>query len=821
MTTMTVDQARRQLAEKLRSDQPYDFIAGAEQYLGQVTGDVEIRLRTVQEYLRLGLIAPARDLLADSGADDADAVEEMDALRESLRRVDVKPVCWNDLAPRFESNLTALTARGVDVDAIRDAWTARRGDFELWTDRNRATHVRRRDASGRWSWAPFFADHKALEMARAMPEDVDEAMPGPYVFEGLNFGWYFDRVHGATTDTFLGYSCGLFVVEPDLAALAIPLHLHDWRNIIADPRVYWHVGDGCVQRFLDAFERNHDLPLPRQAFHFSALSPERRSAVVPALRTLIDTRDADVRRSLESLNAQYGGRDLAHWADRFSKALSGDDKPLRVLGVVSRHTTFLKYSMRDVQRALEELGHECRVLTEHNDHTVVGALTQHCAIREFDPDVFFVIDHLRPEFPAIVPDNLPVFTWDQDQLPHVITAENFRKVADIDYLVGYSKYQFVRAGCDPRQYRYAGLPTSPHHFHTTPLTDDERRRFTCDVSYVSHASQTPAAYHAEERRRLPDAQSARLLDAMFERLPPMLAKHKVVGWKLPAIVLDQAQRESGVAVRDPQVVHRLQWWYLWRLGDRIFRHEALEWVAAWARRTGRSFRIYGNGWDQHPTLAEFAAGPADNDRELHAICKASSINLQLMPAGFIHQRALDGLAAGGFFLTRSTPHDTRGGVLRRLIERIDELAINDTAGLWKHDDDELRTHLRDYLGEWFDHYGPDDKELLNDLRIQSEWVYADEAFPDYRDIAFDGAESFEQRAERFLADEAQRATVAHKMREVVIDRFTYRAAMSGFLRDMAAYLAAKAGENAGTPKLIGPPQDPSRGLQPARATRTQ
>ena len=815
MTVATASHERAQLEELLRRGRTYDFLTLAQPYLDQVPHDVEIRLRMVQEYLKLGLFAPARALLDDDASVPAESRSEIRNLKDSLARMHGEPIPWATYDDRFEANLAALSDRGIDVRPIRESWAIRRNSLELWSDKNRAMHVRRRNDDGRWGWAPFFADHKALENARQMPEGIDELMPGPYVFEGLNFGWFFERVYRATHNTFLGYSAAIMIVEPDLDALAIPLHLHDWRELISDERVFWHLGGGCLERFRNSFELDHDLPFPRQAFHFNAFAPQRTSAVVPAIHGMIEARGEDVRRSLEALDAQYAGRNVKYWAKRFASALAGEGEPLRILGVVSAHTTFLKYSMRDVRRALEDLGHECRILTDHNPYMIIGPLTQHRAIREFNPDLFLVIDHLRPEFKATVPENLPIFTWDQDQLPQVITAENFRQVSEIDFLVGYSKYEFVRAGCDRRQYRYAGLPTSPDHFHTAELTDDERRRFTCDVSYVSHASQTPAAFHTEERKRFPDAVSARLLDAMFELLPPLLKKHQVVAGKLPAMVLEEASQACGIAVRDPEVARHLQWWYLWRLGDRIFRHEALEWVAEWARRTGRLFRLYGNGWEKHPTLAEFAMGPADNDRELSAICKASRINLQLMPAGFIHQRALDGLAAGGFFLARSTPHDTKGGVLRRLLARVEELGIDSSAAMLSHADSTLRGLLRDYLGAWRDHYGPKDHELLSDLRIQAEWIYADEAFPDYEDIAFDSAATFEQRAERFLADEPQRRKVTARMRKAVLERFTYRKAMSGFLRDMSDYLTEKARTSEPRPSGSDPSEPRPSGSDPS------
>ena len=117
-------------------------------------------------------------------------------------------------------------------------------------------------------------------------------------------------------------------------------------------------------------------------------------------------------------------------------------------------------------------------------------------------------------------------------------------------------------------------------------------------------------------------------------------------------------------------------------------------------RTGVRSGSTANGWENHPTLSEFAAGPADNGRELLCIYRASKINLQLMPAGFIHQRALDGLASGGFFLTRFIPQDVRGRVLRRLQARMSELNIDDPHALACCEDEHIRSLRHEFLRGW-------------------------------------------------------------------------------------------------------------------------
>ncbi|MCH9023160.1 MAG: hypothetical protein IID32_10415 [Planctomycetes bacterium] len=432
--------------------------------------------------------------------------------------------------------------------------------------------------------------------------------------------------------------------------------------------MFWFVGDGWAEGLRRAWE-DVDLPWPQQGFRFSTFRQGSRRAALPSpdaigvVQEAASARETAMTASSRDVEARYASRDPAYWARRFEQALSGEGPPLRILAGVSTHTTFLQYSMRDAQRAFESLGHRCTVLTEKTPYTLIGPLTYHKAIRELDPDLFFNIDHLRPEFGNIIPSNLPALTWDQDQLPQVFTKVNMERISPLDFVAGWSKLRAVMAGCNPKQFLYASVPTCPEQFSGDPLTEAEYKRYACDVSYVSHASQTPQAFREEERARFAEPQLQALLDVLYEMTPSRMARHAVMGGGLPAEILDEASRRCGLEVRDEELRTRLTGWYLWRLGDRIFRHEALEWVAAWARRSGRRLRIYGNGWDKHPTLSEFAAGPAANGRELLCVYRASKINLQLMPAGFAHQRALDGLASGGFFLSRQTPSDLRGRIL--------------------------------------------------------------------------------------------------------------------------------------------------------------
>ncbi len=787
MTTLTVDAHREKMTRALEQNQHYEFLMLAGPYLTACPEDQYIRLMSVRSYLSLGLVVPARHEL-DAGAACGALSPELESLRPQLASIHASPMDWDDFAPQFQANLAALEDRGVDTGPIRESWHLHRSRYLLYRDSNDVTQVHRQDADGRWGWFPSLRDHPQATAQEPLPESLNDNMPQPLLFDGVGQGRLFERVYHTTLDTLVSYSCALLVVEPDAADLAVALHLRDWKDLLADRRVFLFVGDDWLDRLERHWVAEPNVPLP---IHALRIGPRSQSAASSTLVSRIEQahrdREGRIRKSWSQIEAIYANQTQADLARRFREAMNGTGPPLRVLAATSTHTTFLQHSMRDAQHALTSLGVECRVLKEETYYDVLSPLVYHDAIREFKPDLFFVLDHLRSSFSGTLPTNLPLLTWDQDQLPHVLTAANIAQIEKHDFVAGYSKSRCVELGANPKQLLYAGIPTCPDQFGGDPLTDKERAAYTCDISYVSHASQTAEAFHHEERAGYKDATLVRLLDTLYELLPPLLSKYQTAHGAVIQTTLEEGMRRCAISELPADLHTRLTSWYLWRLGDRIFRHEALEWAAQWANASGRTLRIYGNGWDRHPTLSEFAAGPAGNGRELVCIYRASKINLQLMPAGFIHQRALDGLAAGGFFLTRMTPHDMKGRLLRRIMQRMDELGVGSAEELLNAQDEVLTTSLHELFGDHYDRLAENQPHLIENLRTAAEVRYPDEVFEDFEQIGFDSRESFEAAANAFLADAPRRENIAASMRGAVIEHFSYRTTMKRFLDAMTAY----------------------------------
>jgi hypothetical protein len=794
MTAITLEAQHREMLHAHQAGEVHRFLAMADEYLLIRPQDHHVRLLATKAYLALGLLDLGKEML-DETLQGISLPSELHTIRNQINALpDGGSKPWSATSDRWQANIEALAARGLDTEVLRRAWQDHGSRFRLYQEKGGQMHVRWQTPDNVWRWFPTFANHVVEEGRRPLPDDHGRDRPGPYLIEGLGLGGFVARLHEASQRTFLTYSCPLFLVEPNAALVAVALQLRDWSAILGDPRVYLATGPQWAEELCTCWDDDLDLPFPTRLITISRTDQTLNPTVLEVVEQASQRRACRAEQSLADLERRYEGRDAAYWAKRYQTALSGGGAPLRILSAVSRHTTFLQYSLRDAQRALEALGHQCVVLTEQSDHTTTGVLSIHRAVRELDPDLFLALDHLRPEFGMAMPAALPILTWDQDQLPHVITKENLAKVAPHDFLVGCSKPACMDQGLPAGQYLAARLPTCPEQFGGPPLTDEESQRYGCDFSYVSHASQTPRAFHDQERSRIGDPRLLQLFDTLFERLPELLTTHYVATGAVIADLIESSCHACGITSVDDETRRWLSVWYLWRLGDRLFRHQALGWVADWAQQNGHSLRIYGNGWDRHPTLSRFAAGPAANGRELVCIYRASKINLQLIPAGFIHQRALDGLAAGGFFLTRANPQELRGSTVAPLLERVRSLGIESSRDLLTREDAELRKRLEAHYGELLGSLNPDDPNVLRHLQIAGELPLAPEVFDDFSAVAFHSPETFAAAANRFLHDDRARTDITTRMRDIVLERFSYRATLAQFLRAMTNHLTQAAAE---------------------------
>ncbi|HMO25010.1 MAG TPA: hypothetical protein PKB10_01955, partial [Tepidisphaeraceae bacterium] len=313
-----------------------------------------------------------------------------------------------------------------------------------------------------------------------------------------------------------------------------------------------------------------------------------------------------------------------------------------------------------------------------------------------------------------------------------------------------------------------------------------------DISYVSNASQHPSVLR--ERLIAEAGAAGTVIGACCDAIDEIYARYATlhtaadVGDVVRATLDRLRVRPTGELQPTIDLLFD-------RYNNTLYRQQALSWAAEIAERRGLRLSLYGSGWESHPTLARYARGPVQYGSALEELTRRSRLNLQIVPFYCMHQRLLDGLVAGGFFLVRDHPsaramHALADFIHDHLPAEIDRV---DTA----------RTHCP-----------PADRarleSLLSACRIISDWgdpvavvrgaidmgtiVPHQPPMPHLDDVLFDSPASLEERIVRFLDDRPARDTIASKQRAVVEQRLSYRAGLSRVLSRVSDLLADEPAE---------------------------
>ena len=590
---------------------------------------------------------------------------------------------------------------------------------------------------------------------------------------GEDLGWLWDRLYRLPCRSNIGHRPPLYLAIADLERLWALLHLHAWPDLLADPRVRLFAGPDAAAQLGRSMANDWAVGWPRR---WVTIDPTVWPAGV-TMDVLQARATAERERALGQLTAPATAAEAAGVVTRVAGG-----GPLRVLGYTSRYTSFLQHSMRDWLAAFEALGHEVRLVIEGADHEMSTPLTDAAACRDFRPDLIVVIDHYRRELPGL-PAHVPVVMWVQDRLPNIFRPEAGAAQGPLDFCVGFGRLHLSsRYGYPAERFLPATVGVNDRRFEPRAATAAERAAFGCDVSYVGHAS-TPADVLLARQVRGAPPQFAAYMTHVYEQ---MRAHYEAGGQALhePALrdLMHAAAAAVGTDVNAGPFEAVLEF-FRQQVGNALYRQQALTWAA----EAGVDLRLYGRGWENHPTLGRFARGEADN-RDLPAICRASKINLQVTPFGSVHQRLLDGLAAGGFFLVRHSSGDAVGRPYQRLWAWCQRHGVTDDAAILAAAaaDPDLRSLVR--LINENEGFGDRPRSFgLYDVcagHVDADFmVSADTVWDDYDRVAFSSRAELHALLNRYLRDDAGRAEVAARMRRAVADRVSYTA-ITGRLLDL-------------------------------------
>jgi hypothetical protein len=323
--------------------------------------------------------------------------------------------------------------------------------------------------------------------------------------------------------------------------------------------------------------------------------------------------------------------------------------------IAGRFTTVLRPMTEDLAEAFRRLGHETRLISEPSDHRRLTALAYARAFDEFDPDLIVSANHTRDDVDrlldrvqgrAVMPRSVPWVTWVQDSMPHLMRAEAGRAIGVNDLAVGHVTPPMLREfGYPPARCLIAPMAASEATFAPERADPALVRRLACEAAAMTNHSETPQAM----RRRLIDEVSASaaasgLVDAIAARTLDLARASPLAtpaGDSCRRIVAELAPG-ADAATRENLVSNVAM-----RLLDRARRHAMLESAARLCDEQGWRLRLYGRGWDRHPSLARFAAGVLDYHAELPSAYAAAAVTLHASELAPMHQRLLECALSGG------------------------------------------------------------------------------------------------------------------------------------------------------------------------------
>jgi hypothetical protein len=235
-----------------------------------------------------------------------------------------------------------------------------------------------------------------------------------------------------------------------------------------------------------------------------------------------------------------------------------------------------------------------------------------------------------------------------------------------------------------------------------------------------------------------------------------------------------AEREQGVQLSKIVQMDQLLAGISHPFNDTLYRQQALRWAIEVAREMNLDVGLYGQGWEKNSEFARYARGYVDYGEQLEELTRRTKINLQIVPFAATHQRLLDGLICGGFFLIREHAVNRIPAELTAFVEANFDAHVQTTEHALRVVSPELRGAFEELLAGY--RRLIDVADPVNRVRTFKERSLAVK-LPHLDDVCFADRDSFRALVDRFVADRDARDAVAQTQRQFVMDRFTYAAHM--------------------------------------------
>ncbi len=771
----------------------YGVVQTAAPRLAAEPSEAATALYLFRSLVSLGLIGPAMEMVSEGGGVLSE-LPEFQALRTELADLPSGLVAWADLQDRFEANAACVYERHEHLREHDAAFRGVRETLELYRSLDGNLHLSTREGSGIRQWLTGPCDVRQLVKSIQFAHDSKASFCGPYIVLGDHLGALFDNVCGGTDKMFLTFQPRVYLVEPDIQRFGALLYAAETTECLCSDRATVFVGAEWLEALVGHLREKTERMIPEYIVQSPNMDAAAQGRLLAALRDLTTERERAGRQIVDAVSGHYAGLDRAHWHSRYG---GGGCSGLRILGLTSRFTTVLQYSMRDLKVAFDRLGCECRLLIEPNDHDLLPPVRTAELIETFRPDMVFAIDHLRTEYQEVVPENMPFVCWIQDRMPSLFRPEAGRGVGPFEFVIGHGFPECLTTyGYPADRFWPCVIPTDPERMVDPEEVPEDLEPYVCDVMYATNATATPSELHAEYREHF-EGRALTFVDAAHETLMSVVRDPSFCGDYDFEGLIRRVEREIGVAILDPSAKSEILGMQRF-IAHQYLREEAIRAAARWADETGGRFHLYGQGWQARPEFARFAKGPVEHGRPLGRAFRGAKISLHAGCNPALHQRVLDGLCAGGFFLIQEKPSDLSHALNQAILRHIRKCNLSPPFQLRPSDlpspfDAEYEHFLR-CRGSDPDVGVTATQEMVLNVEAECAWGCLHKAsgiWPRYREVVYRGSEGLAERIAFFLSHEAERQSLASEMRAAVMANFTYDALAKSLLEFMGRSFAGE------------------------------
>jgi hypothetical protein len=606
----------------------------------------ELRVAQAVAYTRMGLRTLASEALRET---EHPAKAGLAKLLASLPN---DAVSHAEMLKNLEANLHALPVTTRDILAPHvESWTTALRQHRAFRTTTGVVTLRAPDQS----WVLFSNTLGAGELlAQSNVRD------GPFYLDGMHAPEVITTLFAQTAKSRGELQARVVLLAASPAEALCALCLRAMPDVLAALRVQVWIGADCPQRVSDEARARIgctlgwvvSLPMPPfESARWPRGEPGRLLAEVGELQSQETT----------ATRARVLAWDIQTASQRDNRLSAGQG--VRVLLPTTRYSTYVQHAASDIAATLRTLGCEASVLVEPDEHSLLTPLALLQAFERFQPDIVLFINTLRSQLPDVAPPMTTVVTWVQDAMRHLFQSGSASKVTERDFIMGHLHPEMIQTlAIATNRTLETPVLASQIKFHEKPVEEDLRRKFACEVAYVSHQSETPQAFAARAVASAGDGTARHLISELTPIVTDMACAADVHGEQLlPALrqLVEQKLRKIGgqasVERIGADVLHQV----VHPIAERALRQQMIGWAADLCDSRGWRLHLYGRGWERHERFAKYAKGELSHDESLRAAYQCARVHLHAGLGGMYHQRVLECALSGGCTLVRVKADDVR------------------------------------------------------------------------------------------------------------------------------------------------------------------